>query len=76
MNTWLLLIAMYTPGGDFIDKQVVDYEFKSKADCVAVQRSMPNLDLDAGAMGVKHRGLCITKDHWTGKRPMKDVALD
>jgi len=27
-------------------------------------------------MGVQYRGLCVTADHWTGKKIMKDVPLD
>ena len=72
MNTWILIIAMYSPGGDYMDKSIV--EFKSRTDCEAVRVQLPNLDRHP--LSVRHRGLCVTKDHWTGKKPMPGVALD
>jgi hypothetical protein len=76
MESWVLIVAMLSPGGNFIDKQVVDYEFKTQKECQQVARNIPALDSDPSALGVRHRGLCVTKDHWTGKRYMKDMPLD
>jgi hypothetical protein len=27
-------------------------------------------------MRVKHKGLCVTRDHWEGKKQMPGVAYD
>ena len=71
MYPWILIIAMHSPGGDFIDKQTMG--FNSKKDCVAVRVQLPNLDYP---MRVKHKGVCVTKDHWEGKKQMPGVAYD
>jgi hypothetical protein len=71
MNAWVLIIAMSSPGGDFIDKRTV--EFKTRQDCEAVRVQLSNLDTP---MGIKHKGLCVTMDHWTGKKQMPGVAYD
>ena len=46
-------------------------EFATKTQCESVRKSLPALDGLA-----RHKGLCVTKDHWTGKKPMKGVPLD
>jgi hypothetical protein len=71
MNSWILIIAIYSPGGDFIDKQTI--AFNSKKDCEAVKVQLTNLD---SPMKVKHKGLCVTRDHWEGKKQMSGVAYD
>ena len=48
-------------------------EFATKPQCEAVRKSLPALDTGSLA---RHKGLCVTKDHWTGKKPMKGVPLD
>jgi hypothetical protein len=69
--SWILIIAMHSPAGDFIGKETV--EFQSKKDCEAVKVQLPNLD---SPMRVQHKGLCVTKDHWEGKKKMPSVAYD
>jgi hypothetical protein len=71
MNEWILIIGMFAPGGDFIDKRTV--EFQSRKDCEAVKIQLSYLD---DPMRVKHKGLCVTNDHWTGKKKMPGVAYD
>ena len=71
MNAWILIIAMYSPAGDYMDKTIV--EFNTQKDCESVRAQLAILDTP---FGVKHKGLCVTKDHWTGKKPMKGIALD
>ena len=53
-----------------MDKYIV--EFGTKINCEAVRKSLPALDNGLA----KHKGLCVTKDHWTGKKPMQGVPLD
>ena len=71
MNAWILIIAMYSPGGDYMDKTTL--EFNTQKDCESVRAQLAILDTP---LGVKHKGICVTKDHWTGKKPMKGIALD
>ena len=71
MNTWILIIAMYSPGGDFINKTSI--EFKTTKDCEAVKIQLAQLD---SPMQIKHKGLCVTRDHWEGKKQMPGVAYD
>jgi hypothetical protein len=69
--SWILIIAMYSPAGDFISKDTVGFESKTACELVRVQ--LPNLD---HPMRVKHKGLCVTRDHWEGKKQMPGVAYD
>lgn len=71
MNTWVLIIAMLSPGGDFISKQAI--EVKTRTDCEKIRDSLVHI---VDPMGVKHKGICVTMDHWKGKKIMKDIALD
>jgi hypothetical protein len=68
---WVLIIAMFSPGGDFIGKEPVWFETKKA--CEAVRAQLSVLD---GPIGVKHKGLCVTRDHWEGKKKMPGVAHD
>jgi hypothetical protein len=67
---WVLIIMMSTPGGDFIDKRV---EFvRNKSECHARMATTPRI----APMGIRQTPICVTMDHWTGKKPMSGVALD
>ena len=70
-HSWILIIAMHSPGGDFMNKETIGFE--SKRACEAVKVQLPNLD---NPMRVKHKGLCVTRDHWEGKKQMPGVAYD
>jgi hypothetical protein len=69
--SWILIIAMHSPAGDFMGKNTVG--FNSQKDCEAVRVQLPNLD---HPMKVRHKGLCVTRDHWEGKKKMPNVNLD
>ena len=71
VNAWVLIIAMYSPGGDFLNKSSV--EFQSKKECEAVRVQLSVLDTP---MGVTHKGLCVTMAHWNGTAKMPGVAYD
>ncbi len=71
MNSWILIIALYSPAGDFMSKDTL--YFNSKKECEAVRVQLPNLD---HPLRVKHKGLCVTRDHWEGKKKMPNVAYD
>jgi hypothetical protein len=67
---WVLIIIMSTPGGDFIDKRV---EFvRTRAECHARMTTVPKV----APMQIRQSSICVTMDHWTGKKPMTGVALD
>jgi hypothetical protein len=69
--SWILIVAMYSPAGDFIGKDIL--QFNNRRDCEAVRVQLPNLDYP---MRVQHKGLCVTRDHWEGKKQMPGVAYD
>ena len=69
--SWILIVAMYSPAGDFMNKDII--KFESQKACEAVRVQLPNLD---HPMRVKHKGLCVTRDHWEGKKSMPGVAYD
>jgi hypothetical protein len=67
---WVLIIMMSTPGGDFIDKRV---EFvRTRAECHRRMVLTPKV----APMQIRQTPICVTMDHWTGKKPMSGVALD
>jgi len=67
---WVLIIMMSTPGGDFIDKRVE--VVRNKAECYTRMATTPKVT----PMQVRQTPICVTMDHWTGKKPMSGVALD
>lgn len=69
---WILLISMLSPGGDFIDK--VPVEMPTRAACQQAAKDLPKRG--ETPMGVQYKAICITADHWKGKKIMKDVPLD
>ena len=69
--SWVLIIAMYSPAGDFMDKHTVT--FASQKACEAVKIQLSKLD---HPMKVQHKGLCVTRDHWEGKKQMPGIAYD
>lgn len=69
--SWILIIAMYSPAGDFMSKNTIG--FNSQKECEAVKVQLVNLD---NPMKVRHKGLCVTREHWEGKKQMPGVAYD
>jgi len=67
---WVLIIMMSTPGGDFIDKRVEVVQ--NRAECYARMATTAKV----APMGILQSPICVTMDHWTGKKPMPGVALD
>jgi hypothetical protein len=67
---WVLIIMMSTPGGDFIDKRVEVVQ--NRAQCYARMAATPKIT----PMKIHQFPICVTMDHWTGKKPMPGVALD
>jgi len=71
MSEWILIIAMLSPGGDFIRKETV--VLANQKECEAVKKQLPTL---VSPLGVQRKGVCVTKDHWDGKKKMPNVAYD
>ena len=69
---WILLISLLSPGGDYIDK--VPVEMPTRAACQKAAKDLPQRG--ESPMGVQYKGICVTMDHWKGKKKMKDVPLD
>jgi hypothetical protein len=69
--SWILIVAMYSPAGDFMSKDIL--EFNSQKACEAVKVQLPKLD---HPMRITHKGLCVTREHWEGKKKMPNVAYD
>lgn len=72
MNSWVLLIAMFSPGGDYMDKIAIPVA--DKAACAQARKELPKRGEDP--FGIQYKSVCLTRDHWTGKRLMKEVPLD
>ena len=71
MQEWVLIISLFTPGGDFMDKRHIVLP-----DQQACQRAKMDVETADNPMGVKVKTLCVTKAHWTGQKPMRGVPLD
>jgi hypothetical protein len=65
---WILLIMLTTSRGQFVDKIAVP--MPSESVCVAAKREIRKQE------HLIPQSVCITKDHWLGKRPMSGVHLD
>jgi hypothetical protein len=72
MKEWVLIIELLSPGGDFMDK--IPVTMPTKAACKQALKELPKRSDDP--LGVQFRGVCVTMDHWTGKKKMKDVPFD
>jgi hypothetical protein len=73
MNTWVLIIALSSPNGAYIDK--VPVEVESHEACLKVKKNLPHLSVDTAK--VRLNAVCVPKDQWTGRKPpAKGVSLD
>jgi hypothetical protein len=69
---WVLLIGLLTAKGDFIDK--IPVAMPNEQACVYAKENLPKKG--ESPRGMRFQALCVTMDHWTGKKIMKDVPLD
>lgn len=70
MNEWVLIIAMFSPNGTFIDKYA-EGPIATETECVRRQQA-----LKSTRGQVQLKGVCVTKDHWEGKNQMTGIAYD
>jgi hypothetical protein len=68
MNSWVLIIAFFSPGGDFMGKQEVQQ--RDRATC---QQSMATVKRDAPLAHI--RTLCVERDA-RGVNLDRNLALD
>ena len=71
MNSWVLIIAIFNPAGEW-QRQYTE-RHKTKQACTARSKAVETVTPDNKYLV---RGICVTQDHWTGKKPMPGVNLD
>ena len=71
MIEYVLIMAFFSPGGDFMSKQAISQ--KDRATC---EQSLSVVQNQVTPLGGRIRALCVTKTHWEGKALDKGVALD
>jgi len=70
-GAWVLIIAMYSPGGDFMGKEVLPQDTK-----VMCEQEKDRINGADDFAHVKRRAICVSRAHWEGKKKDKGVALD
>lgn len=71
MNTWIFLIILSAPNGNYVDKFKLEVTHE---ECIKMLKQLPAKTEDQGLF--KLNAVCVTKDHWTGKKPMKNMQMD
>ena len=71
MNSWVLIIAIFNPSG------VWQHQYTERHDtaqiCTARLKAVETVTANNKYF---LRGICVTNDHWTGKKLMPGVNLD
>ena len=71
MIEWILIVYMLSPQGEFMSKY--SHGPLTKIECQQQVQELKNI---RGTAGQKFKGLCVTRDHWEGKKQMTRVAYD
>ena len=71
MIEYVLILAFFSPGGDFMSKQAI-----LQKDRVTCQQSFAVVQNQVTPLGGRIRALCVTRAHWEGKIQDKGVAFD
>ena len=71
MIEYVLILAFFSPGGDFMSKQGI-----VQKDLATCQQSLKVVQDQVTPLGGRIRALCVTRAHWEGKSQDKGVALD
>ena len=71
MIEYVLILAFFSPGGDFMSKQGI-----AQKDLATCQQSLKVVQDQVTPLGGRIRALCVTKANWEGKAQDKGVALD
>lgn len=67
---WILIVAMFSPAGDYMDKYTLGP--MSEKQCIQEKSRLSERVI----MGVSRKGICVTEAHWNGTKPMPNVAHD
>jgi hypothetical protein len=71
MNSWVLIIAIFNPAGEWQHQYTEQHN--TKKSCTARSKAVEIVTPNNKYLV---RGICVTHDHWTGKKPMPGVELD
>ena len=75
MTSWILIVALTSPGGDFVGKYPVPYT--NEKTCRQALKETKNPVEIGDPLGIKAKGwLCVSRAHWEGKVQDKGVAFD
>ncbi len=66
MNQWVLVIAFFSPGGDFMGK--IPQFYPDQQSCIRNKELAERRD---EPFPVTVRGVCVTHSHWTGQKVAK-----
>ena len=70
MDAWILIIALFSPTGEW-QTQYAEGPLKTEQEC---KQRAKELKYDRTKLIIK--GICVTHEHWTGKKYMPGVGLD
>jgi hypothetical protein len=71
MNSWVLIIAIFNPAGVWQHQYTERHD--TQQDCTARSKALETVTANNKYF---LRGICVTNDHWTGKKLMPGVNLD
>jgi len=69
--SWVLVVFMFNPGGDFLGKTGIPMQDRASCKIAAADVSRVK-----DPMAVQLKTMCVTRGHWDGTKPMKNVPLD
>lgn len=69
---YVLIIALLSPGGDYMDK--IPVVMQDQKSCQQAIAQLPKQG--ENPWGMQFRGTCVSMAHWTGKKKDKGVNFD
>jgi hypothetical protein len=66
MNQWVLVLGLFSPGGDYMGK--IPQFFPDQQSCIRNKELAENR---TEPMPMTVKGVCVTYAHWTGQKPVK-----
>lgn len=74
MSEWIMLVVLLSPGGDYMDK--IPVAMPTEKVCRQSLKTLPKQGDEGNPWNIRYAGICVTRDHWEGRRPMKNIPLD